>query len=66
MVFLYPSNELEMLWMLLLTMYNANGKTNNGKRKDAQLRLIHLLAGTKLETLGKGAIESVHNKEVGF
>lgn len=36
-----------------------------GKEK-MQLRLIHLLAGTKLETLGKGAIESVHNKEVGF
>lgn len=37
---------------LLLSIYNENGNgaTNNGKGKDAT-RLIHLLAGTKLETL---------------
>lgn len=43
---------------LLLSIYdeNGNGTTNNGKRKDAT-RLIHLLAGTKLD-----AIASVRKK----
>ncbi|KAI8538976.1 hypothetical protein RHMOL_Rhmol09G0145100 [Rhododendron molle] len=37
---------------------NGNGTTNNGKRKDAT-RLIHLLAGTKLDAIASVPLEMV-------